>query len=45
VGVSDLEGALAQADCVVVATDHDVYDWGGVCRAARLLVDTRHVAR
>ena len=45
VGVADLEGALVRADCVVVATDHDAYDWEGVRRAARLLVDTRHVAR
>jgi len=32
------------ADCVVIVTDHDAYDWTSVRRAARLLVDTRHVA-
>ena len=44
VGVTDLAAALAAADCVVIVTDHDAYDWAGVRRAARLLVDTRHVA-
>jgi UDP-N-acetyl-D-glucosamine dehydrogenase len=39
--VPDLPGALAAADCVVIATDHDTYDWAGVRQAARLLVDTR----
>jgi len=44
VGVTDLAAALAAADCVVIVTDHDAYDWTSVRRAARLLVDTRHVA-
>lgn len=44
VGVTDLDAALAAADCVVIATDHDAYDWASVRRAAWLLVDTRHVA-
>ena len=41
--VADLDGALAQADCVVVATDHAAYDWAEVGRVARSVVDTRHV--
>ena len=32
------------ADCVVIVTDHDAYEWTSVRHAARLLVDTRHVA-
>jgi UDP-N-acetyl-D-glucosamine dehydrogenase len=44
VGVTDLAAALAAADCAVIVTDHDTYDWAGVRQAARLLVDTRHVA-
>jgi UDP-N-acetyl-D-glucosamine dehydrogenase len=43
VGVTDLDAALAAADCVVIVTDHDAYDWARVRRSARLLVDTRHV--
>jgi UDP-N-acetyl-D-glucosamine dehydrogenase len=41
--VADLAGALAQADCVVMATDHAAYDWVEVGRIARSIVDTRHV--
>jgi UDP-N-acetyl-D-glucosamine dehydrogenase len=40
-----LEAALDAADCVVIVTDHSVYDWSDVYRKARLVVDTRHVAR
>jgi UDP-N-acetyl-D-glucosamine dehydrogenase len=42
-GVTDLAAALAAADCVVIVTDHDAYDWAGVRRAARLL--GRHAPR
>ena len=42
--VTDLATTLAAADCVVIATDHAAYDWASVRQAARLLVDTRHVA-
>ncbi|MFO7634331.1 MAG: nucleotide sugar dehydrogenase [Caldilinea sp.] len=45
VGVVDLAGALAEADCVVIVTDHDAYDWASVRQAARLLVDTRRVVK
>ena len=42
--VTDLATTLAAADCVVIATGHAAYDWASVRQAARLLVDTRHVA-
>ncbi|HRA66373.1 MAG TPA: nucleotide sugar dehydrogenase [Caldilinea sp.] len=41
--MDDLDTALAEADCVVIATDHAAYDWAAVQQGARLLVDTRHV--
>jgi UDP-N-acetyl-D-glucosamine dehydrogenase len=36
---------LAQADCVVVATDHSAYDWDAVVKNARLVVDSRNATR
>ena len=42
--VPDLNEAITAADCVVIVTDHSVYDWAAVYRQARLVVDTRHVA-
>jgi UDP-N-acetyl-D-glucosamine dehydrogenase len=33
---------LGQADCVVIATDHDAIDWETVGREAKLVVDTRN---
>jgi UDP-N-acetyl-D-glucosamine dehydrogenase len=33
---------LAQADCVVVVTDHTSYDWHEIAEYSRLIVDTRH---
>ena len=39
----DLGEAIGLADCVLVATDHSLYDWAAVARQARLVVDTRHV--
>ena len=39
----DLAQALAAADCVVVVTDHSVYDWRHVSQTAAALVDTRNV--
>jgi len=41
----DLEAALHDADCVVIVTDHSLYDWEQIHRGARLLVDTRATAR
>ncbi len=41
--VPDLAHALRQADCVVITTDHSVFDWHAVVTQAALIVDTRHV--
>lgn len=43
VSVTDLDVALSMSDCVVIATDHDAYQWAEVARKAALIVDTRHV--
>ena len=40
-----LDVALDTADCVVIVTDHSVYDWSAVLAKAKLVVDTRHVQR
>lgn len=34
---------LATYDCVVVATNHDKFDWASIVKSARLIVDTRGV--
>lgn len=34
---------LAQADCVVIITNHDAYDWQHVMAHSKLIVDTRNV--
>ena len=39
--VDDLDTALKEADCVVVATDHSAYRWDEVREKSQLLVDTR----
>ena len=41
----DLDAALEEADCVVIATDHSAYDWGEIASKASLVVDTRRVVR
>jgi len=33
---------LGKADCVVIATDHSVYDWNAIVKESRLIVDTRN---
>ncbi len=38
---ANLDAALAEADCVVIATDHAEYDWPAIHEKAGLLVDTR----
>ena len=44
----DLDGTelsparLADADCVVVLTDHDTLDYASVAKSARLIIDTRN---
>jgi UDP-N-acetyl-D-glucosamine dehydrogenase len=45
VGEGDVAMALTSCDCVVIATDHDAYDWDEVAASAPLIVDTRHVIR
>jgi UDP-N-acetyl-D-glucosamine dehydrogenase len=40
--VTDLEGALQQADCVVITTDHDAYNWKKILERSQLIVDTRN---
>ncbi len=39
----DLAQALAAADCVIVVTDHSVYDWRQLAQVPVAVVDTRHV--
>ena len=43
--VADLPAALAEADCVVVATDHDAFDWTMLKTATQPVVDTRRRLR
>jgi UDP-N-acetyl-D-glucosamine dehydrogenase len=38
----DLIGAVEQADCIVVITDHDSVDYSAVAEAADLIFDTRN---
>ena len=42
---SDLAGALPQADCVVIVTDHSSVDYQAVVRDASMVVDTRNALR
>ena len=41
-GEPDLDVALAATDCVVVVTDHSIYDWAAIRQKAKLVVDTRN---
>ncbi|MFN2188309.1 MAG: nucleotide sugar dehydrogenase [Candidatus Promineifilaceae bacterium] len=36
---------LAEADCVLVLTHHDIYDWGMIADSSQLIVDTRHAIK
>lgn len=36
---------LQAADCVVIATDHDAYDYEMIVRHARLIIDTRNATK
>lgn len=36
---------LREADCLVVITDHDGYDWPWIAREAKLIIDTRNALR
>lgn len=42
-GIEDLDKAIAEADCIVITTDHSVYNWEDIRVQSRLIVDTRHV--
>jgi len=41
VSVSDLSTAVIHADCVLIATDHDDYQWSDIYAHAQAIVDTR----
>jgi UDP-N-acetyl-D-glucosamine dehydrogenase len=42
----DLEDrTIAEADCVLIATDHSAYDYDRIVRHARRIVDTRNATR
>lgn len=36
------DAALAEADAVLIVTDHGCYDWSRIARVARLVIDTRN---
>jgi UDP-N-acetyl-D-glucosamine dehydrogenase len=40
--VPDLMDAIRRADCVVIITNHKVYDYSTILREAKLVVDTRN---
>ena len=40
--VSDLMAAVKAADCVVIVTNHKVYDYIAILKEAKLIVDTRN---
>jgi UDP-N-acetyl-D-glucosamine dehydrogenase len=40
--VSDLMAAVAAADAVVIVTNHKVYDYPAILKAARFIFDTRN---
>jgi UDP-N-acetyl-D-glucosamine dehydrogenase len=42
---TDLDTELKGADCVVIVTDHSIYEWAQIHDAARVLVDTRATGR
>jgi len=37
--------AVSSADCVIIITNHKVYDWEWVAKYAELIVDTRNAVR
>jgi UDP-N-acetyl-D-glucosamine dehydrogenase len=42
ISVPDLNQALQQADCVVILTNHSVYNGAEILENSRLIVDTRN---
>ena len=43
--VPDLDVALAEADCVVVITNHSSYDYGRILEKATVVIDSRNALR
>jgi UDP-N-acetyl-D-glucosamine dehydrogenase len=41
----ELQPAVAEADLVVIVTDHSAYDYGRIVESARLVLDTRNATR
>lgn len=39
------EQALADADCVIILTDHSQYNWNSICQNSALIVDTRNATK
>jgi UDP-N-acetyl-D-glucosamine dehydrogenase len=39
------EEAAADADCVVIVTDHSAFDYQGLVARSRLIVDTRNALK
>jgi UDP-N-acetyl-D-mannosaminuronate dehydrogenase len=39
------EKLLKEADCVVIVTDHDSYDWRFIVDHSKCIVDTRNATR
>jgi UDP-N-acetyl-D-glucosamine dehydrogenase len=37
--------SVRQADCVVIVTNHSVYDYAAILAEARLIVDTRNALK
>jgi UDP-N-acetyl-D-glucosamine dehydrogenase len=42
---SGVTGAVAEADCVVIVTDHSAFDYKALVRDASLIVDTRNALK
>ena len=43
--VKDLNQEVKEADCVVIVTDHSIYEWESISEMSKLLVDTRNVIK
>jgi UDP-N-acetyl-D-glucosamine dehydrogenase len=41
----DAEKASAEADCVVIVTDHKAFDYSKIVKSAKLIVDTRNALK
>ena len=40
--IQDLDTAVREADCVVIITNHKVYDYASILQSAKLIIDTRN---